>query len=150
MERSASSSSHRIQWYRFPAAPLMRVHPSHFLLGLQSLYLFPYRAAGLLVPAFHCAFLQCSTDDPSNAEASTSFTSFHQTKRGYLLCIPRSLNRIDSLDGGEFATVGAIAFRKQCLLWCLVRYVCSKNCMLSAPKQRLDSLTGMTPMVFTP
>ena len=75
-------------------------------------------------------------DDPRPIEASYLF--FANARRGYLALHhsgPRSL-----MDDGELATV--------CATWCLVRYVCSKNCMLSAPKQRLDSLTGMTPMVF--
>lgn len=52
------------------------------------------------------------------------------------------------MDDGELATAGAIAFRKQCLLWCLVRRACSKNCMLSAPKQRLGFFDGNGPDGF--
>lgn len=59
MEEKDLIQLYRIWWYRFPAAPLevtfasnetrsnKRVSPSHFLLRLQSLYLFPYQAAGL-------------------------------------------------------------------------------------------------------
>ena len=63
---------------------------------------------------------------------------FCYAKRGYLaLHHPKPRTNRFPVDDGELAAACAIAFRKQCLLWCLARRACSKNCMLSAPKQRL-------------
>ena len=80
-----------------------------------------------------------------------SIPLFCYAKRGYLaLHHPKPRTNRFPVDDGELAAACAIAFRKQCLLWCLARRACSKNCMLSAPKQRLGFLTGTTPMVFKP
>ena len=67
-----------------------------------------------------------------------SIPLFCYAKRGYLaLHHPKPRTNRFPVDDGELAAACAIAFRKQCLLWCLVRRTCSKNCMLPAPKQRL-------------
>lgn len=148
MEERNLIQPHRIQWYRFPAAPLNARSSKPFPAWIAVTLSFPLSGRWDLSPSFPLCVSQCPTDD---LRTLRRLPLFYYAKRGYLLCTTRNLNRLKfPMDDGELAAVGAITFRKQCLLWCLVQRICSKNYIPSAPKQRLDSLTGMTPMVFKP
>lgn len=78
---------------------------------------------------------QCPTDD---LRTLRRLPLFYDQSEVMLCNHPKPKPKLKLLmDDGELAAAGAIAFRKRCLLWCLVRRICSKNCILSAPKQRL-------------
>ena len=100
MERSASSSSQRIQWYRFPAAPLNARYPrtatsrlrpiGHFLPGDAVTLSFPLSGRWALSPSFPLCVSQCPTDD---LRTLRRLPLFYYAKRGYLLCTIRNLSR---------------------------------------------------------
>lgn len=146
MEERNLIQTHRIRWYRFPAAPLNARYPQtaisrlrpfgHFLPGEAVTLSFPLSGRWALSPSFSLCVSKCPTDDLRTLRASTSFLL--RKARLFALHHPKPKPKPKlPMDDGELAAVGATAFRKQCLLWCLVRRACRKNCMLSAPKQRL-------------
>ena len=146
MEERNLIQPHRIRWYRFPAAPLNARYPQTAISRLRPFWSFPTRGGS------HSIF---SLIGPLGSESQLSIVRFYSVlqmilrtlrsiplfcyaKRGYLaLHHPKPRTNRFPVDDGELAAACAIAFRKQCLLWCLARRACSKNCMLSAPKQRL-------------